>query len=154
MGVSMKKVEYSEINLLWLLCEFNVNRYLMANAKGRRDGAEKAEVHMSLSRKFVAWWFGIEVDQASYVSCAGSERLAWVVVHDGTQKLTDKLDEVIGFPLDSRPDYDDLAPKFFMKFYELAIKELEDLELSEDEEWKNNKLKMIQSSSFLSKLMM
>lgn len=47
-------------------------------------------------------------------------------VHTNTQKLTDHLDEVIGFPLDDpRPDYETLWLKFFEKFFDLSMEALE-----------------------------
>ncbi len=47
--------------------------------------------------------------------------MVYTYIHDATQKLTDYMDEVIGFPLENkRPDYDTLAPKFFEEFIRLA----------------------------------
>jgi len=49
---------------------------------------------------------------------------AYMAVHTETQRLTDYMDEVIGFPLSGRPDYDTLAPAFFKRFHTLAMQAL------------------------------
>lgn len=98
-----------------------IHRYLMSNAAGRINGAEKATRHIELCTFYVAAVRGIDdldkvrrnVGEADYQS-----------VHQATQALTDHLDEVIGFPIKDRPDYDALAPKFFEHFHELAMKAL------------------------------
>ena len=98
---------------------FDVHRYLMANAHGRRDGAEKARRYRNLCCYYVSVYLGIDPDAVD-LECA-----EYVAVHEATQDgLTDCLDESIGFPTDSRPDYDALAPLFFERFHELAVNAL------------------------------
>lgn len=105
---------------LWLMTEFYVNRYLMANAHGRRDGAEKAEQHQNLCERFIAVYFCVSRDDVRM-----EYEAQYQDVHTATQDaLTDRLDEVIGFPLDSRPDYDTLAPVFFDVFHDTAWRTL------------------------------
>lgn len=120
-----------EKNLLRMMCRFEIARYLMANAYGRWDGAEKAQRHESLSKIFVAWWFSLEgPDEAGSLMTGGGDRptqLVYRVVHDATQDLTDNMDEKIGFPLESRPNYGELEPKFFEAFYTLAVDALRKL---------------------------
>lgn len=101
---------------LWLALQHTVHRYLMSCASGRWCGAEKATRHIELCNHYVAVFMGGEADRAM----SGHED-AWRAVHEASQALTDHLDEVIGFPLDSQPDYDALAPKFFAEFHRLAI---------------------------------
>ncbi|MGG2621628.1 hypothetical protein [Pseudomonas aeruginosa] len=104
----------------WLFCQFPINRYLMSNAHGRQDGAEKAMRHIELCSFYVATVKGLNnTDMAIRLHEA-----EFRAVHDKTQELTDYLDEVIGFPLDSRPDYETLAPLFFEKFHALALEAL------------------------------
>lgn len=96
--------------------QFMIERYLMSNAEGRWDGAEKATRHREMCGFYVAVTQGIEVHDAHRLHpdiCKA--------VHKATQVLTDNLDEKIGFPLKGRPDYDDLFPKFFSEFHRIAM---------------------------------
>ncbi|WP_158547300.1 hypothetical protein, partial [Pseudomonas sp. MWU12-2115] len=93
--------------------------YLMSNAKGRRDGAMKAHNHDLLCRHIIAAIRGCDPDLVRR-----HHEDHYQAVHDGNQALTSYLDEVIGFPMDERPDYADLTPKFFDKFFELAMRAL------------------------------
>lgn len=104
----------------WLACQLNIHRYLMSNAHGRHDGVEKAKQHAALCCFYVAAVKGVDNDQLvrRYFD------FDFDVVHRTTQELTDNLDEAIGFPLNSTPDYEELAPLFFEKFHDLAMKAL------------------------------
>lgn len=96
---------------------FTINRYLMSCSCDRASGFEKATRHSELCSFYVAAWFGIEdADMARR-----HHEEAFEAVHDATQVLTDNLDTEIGFPLEDRPDYDELWPKFFERFHELAM---------------------------------
>ena len=115
-------------HLLWLMMEFSINRYLMANTKGRESGGEKADNHINLSMIYVASVKFCDVDDAGQFSSEKGRHLLYMTVHNKTQELTDFMDEFIGFPLeDTRPDYETLAPKFFEEFIRLA-----DLAIEED----------------------
>jgi len=120
-----------EKNLLKMICDFDINRYLMSNADGRWDGAEKAQRHLRLSNWFTAWWFELSGEDAGkrfhLRSGKFKDENVARLVHDSTTPLTDYLDEVIGFPLEGRPDYNTLSPKFFDKFYELATTKLQEI---------------------------
>ncbi|KVP96659.1 hypothetical protein WJ97_12305 [Burkholderia ubonensis] len=105
----------------WLSLQHTVMRYLMSNVHGRWDGAEKAHRHDELCRFYVAAIRG--VNNLDHVRRQHEDD--YQLVHDHTQSLTNHLDEAIGFPLDSQPDYDDLAPKFFERFHVLALAALE-----------------------------
>lgn len=96
--------------------EFAIHRYLMANAEGRCDGAEKALRHLEMSYFYAAAFKGITTEEARI-----HEHDAYMAVHDHTQTLTDNLDTEIGFPLTGRPDYGTLAPLFFERFHDLAM---------------------------------
>lgn len=100
----------------WLNVEFAVKRYLMSNAEGRWDGAEKAQRHLEMSYFYVAAVKGVDLERVRL-----DHHDDYMAVHDATQEMTSNLDEAIGFPLRGRPDYDDLAPKFFEKFHALAL---------------------------------
>ena len=103
----------------WLHLQLAVTRYLLCNSVGRLDGAEKAHRHMEMCTFYVAVVRGVELERVRRDHEDDYQR-----VHTNTQKLTDYLDEVIGFPLHERPDYDRLAPKFFEKFHALALEVL------------------------------
>lgn len=104
----------------WLHCKPIIERYLMSNAHQRYDGTEKAVRHGELCRFYVAVIKGVDdVDLAR-----SAYEQAYQAVHTGTQALTDYLDEVIGFPLESTPDYDSLTPLFFEQFHRLALETL------------------------------
>lgn len=104
----------------WLHLSFCINRYLMSNAEGRYDGAEKAMCHIDLCTFYVAAFHGI-----NHVDTVRREREdEFQAVHEATQELTGYLDEKIGFPLKGRPDYDTLAPLFFETFHKIAMETL------------------------------
>lgn len=101
--------------LLNKLLSFDVSRYLMANSCQRLDGAEKAERHINISTIIY-----------EYIKCKiltpdhyGEMR----VIHDFlAEKLTDKMDEVIGFPINTPlygTDYDELHRKFIKTILQL-----------------------------------
>ena len=98
-----------------MLMQFSIHRCLMSNAHGRWNGAEKSQRHIELCSIYLAVLHG--TDQESAMT---DHEIQFRAVHEKTQELTDALDEEIGFPLESRPDYDKLAPLFFDKFIELA----------------------------------
>ena len=93
--------------LLWKLMNFDINRYLMANSYQRLDGAEKANRHIKISKLLVEY---ITTDEHKVYDL-------WKPVHDYLADiLTDRMDDVIGFPIDKPlygSDYDLLAEKFF-----------------------------------------
>lgn len=94
----------------WLALKFNVDRYLMSCTYGREDGSEKAQVHREMCI-FMMGVFGV----------AERDTEAFEKIHIKTQELTGYMDEVIGFQLKTkRPNYEELGPKFFKKFYGLA----------------------------------
>lgn len=104
----------------WLALEHDCYRYLMANAHGRRDGALKADCHQRLCLFYVAVWRCLP--DTSWVR--RQYEADYRAVHRHTQQLTDRLDEVIGFPLQSPPDYHQLVPQFFEHFHRLALEAL------------------------------
>lgn len=91
----------------------------MANAEGRWDGAEKAQRHRELCEFYVSCYSN-SLDRRAL-----QKRIK--AVHEATQVyLTDKMDEVIGFPLTGRPEYDSLAKLFFEYFHDIACRVLEE----------------------------
>ena len=99
-----------------------IARYLISNADGRQDGAEKAHRHQELCCFYVAVYFGLDDPD----TVRRKHEAEYKAVHAKTQELTDYLDEIIRFPLQGRPDYRALIPLFFEKFHELALSVLED----------------------------
>jgi len=106
-------------NACWLFCRGTVHRYLMVNAHGCWDGAEKAQRHRELCCFYVAARLGLLDEGSVKLNCP-----EYVAVHDATRELTGCLDEAIGFPLLGSPDYDTLAPLFFARFHALAMRAL------------------------------
>lgn len=104
------------VHALRLMTELSTIRYLLSNSHGRWDGAEKAVRHEELCRTYVAVFFRTTQDLARR-----DHEDAYKAVHNKTRELTDNLDVAIGFPLESQPDLDDLAPKFFREFHRLAM---------------------------------
>ncbi len=102
------------------LASFDIHRYLMANTHGRQDGFEKAQRHSDLCITFVSVILDIPMEMVRREDYEEQ----YQNVHTATQKLTSHMDEEIGFPLKSQPDYYELEPKFFNKFYALARKAL------------------------------
>lgn len=99
--------------------DFACHRYLISNSHGRWDGFEKAQSHRELCETFVATFRNVKPDQVSRLWQDDYD-----AVHEATQKLTGYLDREIGFPLEEAPDFDDMIPKFFNRFYEIAVKTL------------------------------
>ena len=112
----MKQIKLTkrEIWMLHYLLDFHCVRYMMCNAKGREDGAEKADVHIALS-----------IALCNFILCEGTPRNedtynvneCTMKVHDYLADiLTDRMDEVIGYPIDRQlyaDDFDEYATKFF-----------------------------------------
>ncbi len=107
-------------NACWLSQASNAHRYLMCNAEGRWDGAQKAYVHAEMCSFYVAIAEGISDELLARAKASDK----WKAVHEATQALTDNLDTEIGFPLKGRPDYDTLAPLFFERFHDICLKTL------------------------------
>jgi hypothetical protein len=104
--------------LLWKALTFDINRYLMANSCQRLDGYEKAERHINISKimaEFILMRSNLEVNELD-------------IVHDYLAEiLTNRMDEVIGFPINTPlygNDYDPLARKFF----EIIINNMQNIE--------------------------
>lgn len=100
----------------WIHLSFMISRYLMSNADGRWDGAEKAMCHIEMCQFYVGVLRGVAPDDVRR-----DFEVEFQAIHSKTQELTDHLDECIGFPLIGSPDYDVLAPLFFETFHELAM---------------------------------
>lgn len=112
---------------LWLLMDFDINRYLMANTAGRLNGGEKAERHLALCTTYcmVMLDVGLPNGDRAFGRLSSERRSLMMFIHDWTQTLTGYMDTEIGFPIEDRPDYDKLAPKFFARFIELCEEAVE-----------------------------
>lgn len=102
--------------------------YLKSNAMGRQDGALKANTHEQMSILFVSEYFGIPLDKAKNLRLQTEEESILVqdIVRKASRPLTDALDEKIGFPLDSAPNYRRLVPKFITEFKSLCLDSIQD----------------------------
>jgi hypothetical protein len=94
--------------MLFKALEFEIHRYLLANTYDRLDGNEKYERHKNIS-----------IILYEFLTCKKYNEIKNFPlmrnIHDYLAEiLTDRMDEVIGFPIYERPyDYDDLTVKFF-----------------------------------------
>lgn len=101
-----------EIFLLKENLEFDIHRYLLSNDCNRLDGSEKADCHIEISKKIYQFLFLIHFKFDRYDRYWDEIR----IIHDYLAEiLTDKMDEVIGFPINTSciPEIDDFAEKFF-----------------------------------------
>jgi hypothetical protein len=96
--------------LRWALGS-HIHRYLMHNTEGRLNSAGKAHEHYAISKILAVYFTGKEDSMND--NCD----LIWRIIHDYTQDvLTDRLDEVIGFPIDEHlagREYDIYIDSFF-----------------------------------------
>jgi hypothetical protein len=92
-----------------------IYRYLLSHEYERWNGVEKAHRHREMIQFYLAMQAGVSDPEEIDVTDAGYKRL-----HDATRVVTDLLDEVIGFPLKGKPDYDRLVPLFFEAFHRIV----------------------------------
>ena len=99
--------------------EFEIHRYLLANTYDRLDGNEKYERHKNIS-----------VILYEFLTCKKYHEIydfpKMRNIHDYLAEiLTDRMDEVIGFPIYEKIyDYDELTERFF----EVIINNLDEIE--------------------------
>lgn len=92
--MSNGKPSKEKIRLMELLM-MPVYRYLHANEFEKWDGAEKAAQHMKISTKILEF---LGIDEGDYIDQAK-------IIHDYLRDvLTDRMDEVIGFPIERSID--------------------------------------------------
>jgi hypothetical protein len=125
----MKKIKLTkrEVWMLHYLLDFHCIRYMMCNSKGRFDGSERADIHI-----------GISTALCNFILCEGTPRHedtynvneCTMKVHDYLADiLTDRMDEVIGYPIDRSlhsAEFDEYAQKFFNVILD-HISEINDL---------------------------
>ena len=96
--------------LLYILLEFAIHRYLLANTHKRHDPVEKAEEHMKIASIIFSYIFAREYNELK-------DWQVMMQIHDYLAEiLTDRLDEVIGFPIDKESceiDYHEFGKRFF-----------------------------------------
>lgn len=93
--------------MLFQALNYEIQRYLLSCTFGREDSCEKASRHINISNIILAF-----INAKPYNI---KDHEVAKEIHDYLAEiLTDRMDEVIGFPLDRRPyDYDELVNKFF-----------------------------------------
>jgi hypothetical protein len=94
--------------MLFRAMEFEIHRYLLANTYGRLDGNEKYERHKNISVILYEFLTGKKYNEIKDFSKMRN-------IHDYLAEiLTDRMDEVIDFPIYEKPyDYDELTQRFF-----------------------------------------
>ena len=102
------KLTKREKFILFQALEFEIYRYLMSNTFGREDGIEKAERHLNISKILVSFILLKKYNEIKHFEIMHA-------VHDFLAEiLTDRLDEVIDFPIDRRIyNYDEYVNDFF-----------------------------------------
>lgn len=114
------KLTKREIWALHTLLDFYIARYLMANTKGREDGIEKSEQHWKISN--------ILAEFVLATSANAKTRTASISIHNYLANiLTDRMDEVIFFPLD-KPLYGTEYDQFKEAFFDVLVKHMADIE--------------------------
>tara|TARA_R110002051_G_scaffold307872_1_gene379137 strand:+ start:55 stop:477 length:423 start_codon:yes stop_codon:yes gene_type:complete len=104
-------------NACWLGVNFAIARYLMANLQSRLNGVEKADRHRELCNFYVAILTGEDPDRA-----ASFQPEIHDAIHRRTQaRLTDRLDEAIGFDPNGGSDHLADMRSFFEIFHETAF---------------------------------
>jgi hypothetical protein len=118
------KLSKREIWMLHYLLDFHCIRYMMCNSKGREDSAEKADVHLAIATAL-----------CNFILCEGTPR------HEDTYKvnecirpvhdyladiLTDRMDEVIGYPW-QRQMYGDDFKEYANKFFDVILNHISEI---------------------------
>jgi len=113
------ELDTSELrSALWLLTHVHVMQYLLANTRARGNGAHKAHHHGEITRIYVGVLRCSEPDNLQRSKNGWDD---FTRLHDiSAAKLTNRLDEVIGFDLDGYVD-DEICQKFFMEFRKIAM---------------------------------
>ena len=113
------KISRRERFMLFQALEHEIHRYLMSNTYGREDGCEKAERHINISSILVGFILCEKYSNRKHIELM-------MEVHDYLAEiLTDRMDEVIGFPVYEKIyDYDEYAQKFF----DVIVKHIGDIE--------------------------
>ena len=103
------KLTKREIWALHKMLDWHIARYLMSVTFGRRDGSERADEHIKISEILAGFLFA----DGDY----GKVRDSTMKIHDHLARiLTDRMDEVINFPIDCPiygSDYDQYNDAFF-----------------------------------------
>lgn len=106
--------------LLKQILDFDINRYLMANSCQRLDGGEKAERHINMSKAIVG-----------FITCDKRKEhdpVLYMPIHDYlAEHLTDKMDEVISFPV-LTPLYGDMYKPLVDKFFHFIVENMDEME--------------------------
>ena len=113
------KITKREKFMLFQALEWEINRYLMSNTYGREDGNERAERHMNISAIILSF-----ITLKKYHEIHDFPKMK--VIHDYLAEiLTDRMDEIIDFPIDRRIyDYDE----YTLKFFNVIIEHINDIE--------------------------
>lgn len=127
----MQVKESSVRQLLWMVLNFHIHRYLMSNQCNRLDGAEKANEHIYISKVLCHF---LNADGGIWTIRGISDEFptGWREVHDWlAHNLTDRLDEVIGFPIFEVPTHEQ-SRVCARKFFDFIWEHLEDLQSAID----------------------
>ena len=126
------KLTKREIWALRQMLTFDITRYLLANTFGRLDGEEKADRHIHMSKILCRFVFA----EGGEYKFSRKESETWHKVHDYLAEiLTDRMDEVIGFPL-TTPLMGDEFDEYVQKFFDVIINNMSNIEKVAKDCWK------------------
>ena len=113
------KVTKRERFMLFQALEWEIHRYLMSNTYGREDGVERAQRHMNISAIILSF-----ITVKKYHEIHDFQKMK--IIHDYLAEiLTDRMDEVIGFPIKKEiHDYDE----YVWRFFNVVIEHINDIE--------------------------
>ncbi len=102
------KLTKRELWALRTMLDFDIARYLMSVTFGRKEGAERADLHIAISKVLAEFIFLGDYRKVTIATMPIHDFLAHI--------LTDRLDEVIDFPIDRTlygNEYDVYKDRFF-----------------------------------------
>lgn len=110
-----------QLHQLKISLDFDIKNYLIVNSIQWLDGGKKADIHMNISKTICRHIFDVQSHDYANYKVNGS----WVAIHDHLADiLTDRMDEVIGFPV-FEPIYDiDLYKE---RFFNVIIENIDEM---------------------------
>jgi hypothetical protein len=112
--------------------DFDITRYLIVNSINKIDGGERADRHVNISKAICHFIFDINPKEKYHYTISAS----WLAVHDYlADVLTDRMDEVIGFPV-FQPLYD--VDMYKDRFFNVIVDKINDIKTVAKESLENN----------------
>jgi hypothetical protein len=101
--------------------DFDITRYLKVNSINSINGSERSDRHVNISKTICCFIFNVKLNDKYNHMVTGS----WLAVHDHLANiLTDRMDEVIGFPV-FEPLYD--VDTYKERFFDVIINNMSEI---------------------------